>query len=114
MKTVRVVGLAASLAITIPRAAADGQADFIAWARRNAHPISSALPGPAPGDLEPLRAIVGSARIVGVGESAHGVAEFLGLRQRIAEYLVERMGFTAIAIESGLPESRMVADYFRG
>src|SRR5262249_25624771 len=57
---------------------------------------------------------VGSARIVGVGESIHGITEFLGLRQRSAEYLIERMGFTAVAIESGLPESRMVADYVAG
>jgi erythromycin esterase len=109
-----IAAIVAALTTIASRPAADGRAEFIAWARQHAHPLSGALPGPSPDDLEPLRSIVGSARIVGVGESIHGITEFLGLRQRSAEYLIERLGFTAVAIESGLPESRMVADYVAG
>jgi erythromycin esterase len=84
MKSGRVAALVASLATLAPRAGGDGRAEFIAWARQNAHPVASALPGASPDDLEPLRSIVGSARVVGVGESIHGITEFLGLRQRSA------------------------------
>src|SRR5262245_48638272 len=113
--TARCLGaLVVSFMTLASRPSGDDRSDFIAWARQHAHPLSSALPGPSPDDLEPLRSIVGPARIVAVGESIHGIAEFLGLRQRSAEYLIERMGFTAVAIESGLPESRMVADYVAG
>ena len=52
--------------------------------------------------------------MVGVGESIHGIREFLGVRQRVAQYLIEEMGFSAVALESGLPDSRIVYDYVLG
>jgi hypothetical protein len=77
-----------------------GPAAFLAWARSSASPVATALPSSETGDLAPLRAIVGTARVVGVGESAHGIREFIGLRQRIAQFLVEEMG-SPPCIESG-------------
>lgn len=50
-------------------------------------------------DLGPLRGIVGRARIVGLGESAHGTREQFTLRHRVARFLVEEMGFRTIAWE---------------
>ena len=52
--------------------------------------------------------------MVGVGESIHGIREFLGLRQRVAQFLVERMGYTAVALETGLPDAKAVYDYVLG
>ena len=60
-------------------------------------------------DLAPLRAIVGDARVVAVGEPAHGVHEPLAFRNHLLEYLVEELRFTAIAVESAFPESRPLA-----
>ena len=65
-------------------------------------------------DLAPLRAIVGDARVVALGEPAHGVHEPLAFRNHLLEYLVEELGFTAIAVESAFPESRPLADYVAG
>ena len=48
-------------------------------------------------DLAPFGAALGDARIVVLGEAAHGVREFLQWKQRIVEYLVEKHGFTAVA-----------------
>ncbi|BCB73767.1 hypothetical protein GCM10022251_14070 [Phytohabitans flavus] len=55
-------------------------------------------------DLEPLREIVGDARVVALGESAHFIREFTQARQRILRFLVERCGFSAFAFEYGFSE----------
>jgi erythromycin esterase len=91
-----------------------GATEFLTWARSNAKAIATATPGRETGDLAGLEAIVGDARVIGVGESIHGIREFLGLRQRVAQYLIEEMGFSAVALESGLPDSKMVYDYVLG
>jgi erythromycin esterase len=87
---------------------------FVAWAKNNAHAIDSAEPGTDLADLAAMKDVVRSARIVGVGESIHGIHEFLGLRLRMVQFLVEKMGFTSVALESGLPESKIVYDYVLG
>lgn len=84
-------------------------------------PVASIFPlealDPAGGmdDLEPLsRLIPADARVVAIGESAHGAHEYYALRHRLARFLVERMGFTALAWESGFPEGLLVDDYVQG
>jgi erythromycin esterase len=49
-----------------------------------------------------------------LSEGAHLAAEPLELRNRLFEFLVAEKGFTAIAIESGLVESRRVQTYVAG
>lgn len=53
-------------------------------------------------DLEPLRAWIGDARIVGLGEQTHGTRELRRLHHRLLRFLVEEMGFTVLALESDL------------
>lgn len=76
------------------------------------------MPGAEPGSdrahLAQLRAILGDARVVALGEPALGMHEPLAFRNRLFEYLVEELGFTAIAVESAFPESRRLADYVAG
>jgi protein-L-isoaspartate(D-aspartate) O-methyltransferase len=50
--------------------------------------------------LERLR----NARIVLIGESTHGTAEFYRLRARITEALIARAGFNVVAIEGDWPD----------
>jgi erythromycin esterase len=50
-------------------------------------------------DLAPIRALVGDARVVSIGESAHGIGEFYNLRQRLFRFLVKELGFTAYCTE---------------
>ena len=77
-------------------------------------PMRGVEPGGDRADLAPLRAIVGSARVVALGEPGHGVHEPLAFRNHLLKYLVEEFGFTAIAVESAFPESRRLADYVAG
>jgi erythromycin esterase len=92
----------------------DDRAAFVSWARANARPLTTVDLRQPIEDLAPIASMVGTARIVGVGESAHGIHEFLGLRARIARFLIERLGFTAVALETGLPDAKAVSDYVLG
>ena len=55
-------------------------------------------------DLAAIGEWIGGARVVAIGESAHGVHEFYELKHRLLRYLVTELGFSAFVMESGLPE----------
>ena len=96
------------------RAADDPEPDVTAWARTHLHAVDRVTPDGDYRDLEPLRAMIGTARIVSFGEGMHGAAEPLEFRNRLFRFLVERMGFTAIALESGITEGFEVNRYVLG
>ena len=58
-----------------------------------------------------LRALVGQARVVALGEATHGTREFFQLKHRMLEFLVEEMGFRVFAIEANWPECLAINDY---
>ncbi len=90
---------------------------FVAWARSHAIPLradDSAGSLRQSDDMAQLRNIVGTARIVALGEPAHGAHEPLAFRNRLFQYLVENLQFTAIALESGLCESKRVQEFVTG
>jgi erythromycin esterase len=84
------------------------------WLRAHEIPLATVEPGRGFADLVPLRAIVGDASAVGLGEATHGTREFFRLKHRMLEYLVAEMGFNVLAIETGLPESFAIEDYVLG
>ena len=55
--------------------------------------------------------MIGTARVVALGEATHGTREFFKLKHRMLEFLVAQMGFTAFGIEATLPESFDVDDW---
>lgn len=88
--------------ISASPAAADTAA-VRAWIRDHAIALSTVEPGNGFADLQPLRQIVGDARIVALGEATHGTREFFQLKHRMLEFLVSEMGFNIFAIEASLP-----------
>jgi erythromycin esterase len=87
------------------------KSEFADWAARSSHRIDTAsLSGPHK-DLQPIRKMIGDARIVALSESLHGASEPLIFRNRLFRYLVEDLDFAAIALESGIVESRVLNDY---
>lgn len=84
-----------------------------AWIRSKAIPLSSVVAGSGFTDLQPLKALVGNAQVVGLGEATHGTKEFFQLKHRMLEFLVEEMGFRVFAIEASLPEAFAVDEYIR-
>lgn len=71
----------------------------VAWIDRHAKPIGTTDPTASLRDLAPLRTIVGSADVVGLGEWSHGSREQFLIKHRMVRFLVERMGFRTVAFE---------------
>lgn len=51
---------------------------------------------------------IGDAQIVLLGEASHGTHEFYAIRAQISKELIEKKGFTAIAIEGDWPDAYKV------
>ncbi len=91
------------------------QADvFLTWVKQHAHTLDSLEPGSGFDDLQVLKENIGAARVVGIAESMHATHEFTTLQHRIVEFLVREMDFTAVAVESGLAESKIIHDFVSG
>lgn len=55
----------------------------------------------------------GDARLVLLGESTHGTSEFYRARAAITRRLIERHGFTMIAVEADWPDAARIDHYVR-
>ncbi|MGJ7905468.1 erythromycin esterase family protein [Actinopolyspora sp. H202] len=77
-------------------------------------PLRTLDPEEGDADLEVLRDIIGQARVVFLGESAHFTYEFNRVRDRVLRFLVRELGFSAFVLESGLPEGITVDRWVRG
>ena len=84
-------------------------AEWISWARDHHHPIASIVTtsNDQYADLQFLKTVLDGRRIVELGESGHGVAEFSQAKVRLIKFLHEQMGFDVMAFESGLFECYM-------
>jgi len=77
-------------------------------------PLRTLDPATPLDDLEWLDEAIGDARVVAIGETAHGIREFYQLRHRLLRYLVERHGFDSYAMESGFVEGWAVNEWVHG
>ena len=70
----------------------------------------------APGveSYDGLLDLFGDARFVLLGEASHGTHEFYLERARITRHLIERKGFTAVAVEANWPDAYRVNRYVQG
>jgi erythromycin esterase len=85
-----------------------------AWAARHADPLTSSEPDAPLADLAPLRRSIGAARVVGLGESAHGAAEETTLKHRVLRMLVEQRGFRTVAWEEDWTTGVEIDAYIHG
>lgn len=75
------------------------------WVRANAIKFSGVEAEKGFEDLQPLKAMIGEARVVGLGEATHGTREHFQLKHRLMEFLASEMGFTIFSIEASMPEA---------
>lgn len=94
-----------------PAPAAPPTAEAVAWLKKHALPFSTPEAGHGFADLQPLKKVIGKARIVALGEATHGTREFFQMKHRLTEFLASQMGFTLFAIEANMPEAYKVNDY---
>ncbi|MBM7117291.1 erythromycin esterase family protein [Archangium primigenium] len=81
------------------------------WMKQRGVKLPSAEPGRGVEDLEPLRPVLQDARVVAMGEATHGTREFFQLKHRLFEFLVTRLGFTALVFESSFAEMLPLDEY---
>ncbi|WP_081687718.1 erythromycin esterase family protein [Glycomyces tenuis] len=87
---------------------------FAEWVGGHGSPMASYKLDDDLDELEPLRAIVGDARVVALGESSHHVSEFYRVRHRMMRYLVERCGFTVYALEAPFTQGQRLEQWVAG
>ena len=91
------VALLLFLALAESRAADDEAR--VAWLKKNAVPMRSIDPDDEKfADLEPLRKIIGDARIVQLGEQTHGDGATFHAKCRLIKFLHKKMGLSLIHI----------------
>ncbi|MEQ6853949.1 erythromycin esterase family protein [Lysinibacillus capsici] len=85
--------------------------DWKKWANDHAYSLSSIQPETFNGqkipankfdDLEMLKSLLHDKRIVFLGESSHGVAQFNLAKTRLIQFLHQDMGYNVLAFESGM------------
>src|SRR5687767_13010441 len=85
------------------------------WIAREAVGFSVDSPETFDAAVDGMIAALGdSVDVLGLGEPMHGAAEFLVLRNRLFQRLVESHGYSAIAVESSFPRSPVVNEYVAG
>jgi erythromycin esterase-like protein len=106
--------LTALLALCIrrsPSGASEAPTAVSDWIAANAIRLSTVEAGHGFEDLQPLKKVIGDARIVSLGEATHGTREFFQLKHRLLEFLATEMGFSIFSIEASMPESYRVNDF---
>lgn len=74
-------------------------------------PLSGYAPDAPDSELGPVREALAGAEVIGLGESAHASAGFIGLKVRLSRYLIERAGFRVVTWESSRVPARKLNDY---
>jgi erythromycin esterase-like protein len=85
------------------------------WIAREAIAFSVDAPATFHAAVDTLIGSLGdSVELLGFGEALHGCEEILLLRNRLFQRLVERHGYSAIAVESSFPRAWLVNEYIAG
>src|SRR6478609_8860733 len=78
------------------------------WLRANAMPLATVEAGHGFDDLQPLKQMIGDARVVSLGEATHGSREIVQLKHRLVEFLASELGFDILAMEVDMPAAAMM------
>ncbi|MEW2372611.1 erythromycin esterase family protein [Streptomyces sp. NPDC006656] len=92
---------------------AGGKQSVVGVLEKAAHPLRATEPGGDTADLRALSAMIGDAKVVGLGEATHGSHEFFTMKERVFRHLVERKGFTTFALELSWSAGLRIDDYLQ-
>ena len=81
----------------------------VEWLKANAVPVRTIDPKDDDfSDLQPLKEMIGAARVVALGEQSHGDGATFLAKDRLIRFLHREMGFDVLAWESGMFDCRRV------
>lgn len=95
----------------LPTARTADQQPVVEWIAAHAVRLQTPAAGHGFADMQPLKKMIGDARIVSLGEATHGTREFFQLKHRMLEFLATEMGFTIFSIEANMPEAYRLNDF---
>lgn len=90
------------------------KAEVHEWLQKNTIHLTAIEAGSGFDDMMPLKAVIGDARIVSLGESAHLNGSFYKVKHRMVEFLVTEMDFTVFAMEASFGCASKINDYLLG
>jgi erythromycin esterase len=90
---------------------AEETAELHTWLKENAIHLNTIEAGSGFDDMQPLKAMIGNARIVALGEATHCNGSFSRAKHRMVEFLVNEMDFTVFAIEAPFAGALELNDY---
>jgi erythromycin esterase len=88
--------------------------DPAGWLRARSFVLTTLELPAASADLQPLRGIVGDARVVGLADGTHGTHEFYTVKLRMIDFLVREMNFDVVAFEAPFPLFNQLDVYVQG
>jgi erythromycin esterase len=86
----------------------------VSWIQQHALRLATTDLGGSDADLAPLAQLVGSARLVGLGEETHGTHELVDVKARLVEALISHLGFTTFVMENNWGSSQVLDAYLNG
>jgi erythromycin esterase len=84
---------------------------FHAWIKSNTHPIRTLDTSSPDDDLEPIIDAVRNKRVIALGESSHGTAEFYQIKQRLIAKMVRELGVKSFYLEASMRRCEYINDY---
>ncbi|WP_433523487.1 erythromycin esterase family protein [Nocardia pseudovaccinii] len=90
-----------------------GTSDLREWLRSHARPIFDTHSNSVGSDIATLTERLGSATVVGLGESTRFSRQTFGLRERVFRVLVEEYGFRALAVQDSARSGERLDAYVR-
>jgi len=90
------------------------KAELHGWLQENAIVLNTIEAGSGFDDMVPLKAMIGDARIVSLGEASHLNRDFTRAKHRMVEFLVNEMDFRVFAVEATFAGALELNDYVLG
>jgi erythromycin esterase len=84
---------------------------FHTWIKSNTHPIRTLDTSSPDDDLQPIIDAVRNKRVIALGESSHGTAEFYHIKQRLIAKMVRELGVKSFYLEASMRRCEYINDY---
>lgn len=94
-----------------PELSVEEAAELHKWLREKSVHLKTVAAGSGFDDMQPLKTMIGDARIVALGEADHLNRDFYRVKHRMVEFLVNEMDFTVFAIEATFAGALELNDY---